>query len=82
MVISVAGFCALYMLSYLVMTLALTASGVDILTAFSAVAAAMDEANDRFGEFAVTFASVMEAEEKGSHVISPAWRPDASRWRG
>ena len=43
------------------------------------LAAAMDEANDRFGEFAVTFASVMETEEKGSHVISPAWRPDGIR---
>lgn len=43
------------------------------------LAAAMDEANDRFGEFAVTFASVLEAEEKGSHVISPAWRPDGIR---
>ena len=43
------------------------------------LAAAMDEANDRFGEFSVTFASVMETEEKGSHVISPAWRPDGIR---
>lgn len=43
------------------------------------LAAAMDEANDRFGEFAVTFASVMETEEKGSLVISPAWRPDGIR---
>ena len=43
------------------------------------LAAAMDEANDRFGEFAVTFGSVLETEEKGSHVISPAWRPDGIR---
>lgn len=43
------------------------------------LAAAMDEANDRFGEFSVTFASVLETEEKGSHVISPAWRPDGIR---
>ena len=43
------------------------------------LAAAMDEANDRFGEFAVTFASILETEEKGSHVISPAWRPDGIR---
>jgi DNA polymerase-4 len=43
------------------------------------LAAAMDEANDRFGEFAVTFGSVLEIEEKGSHVISPAWRPDGIR---
>ncbi len=43
------------------------------------LAAAMDEANDRFGEFSVTFASVLETEEKGSHVISPAWRPNGIR---
>jgi len=43
------------------------------------LAAAMDEANDRFGEFAVTFGSVLETEEQGSHVISPAWRPDGIR---
>jgi DNA polymerase-4 len=41
--------------------------------------AAMDEANRRFGAFAVTYASVVEAEEPGSHVISPAWRPDGIR---
>ncbi len=41
--------------------------------------AAMDEANCRFGEFAVTYASVLETEEKGSHVISPAWRPEGIR---
>ena len=40
---------------------------------------AMDEANRRFGAFAVTYASVVETEEKGSHVISPAWRPDGIR---
>ncbi len=43
------------------------------------MAAAMDAANDRFGAFTVTFASVLETEEKGSHVISPAWRPDGIR---
>jgi DNA polymerase-4 len=41
--------------------------------------AAMDEANSRFGAFAITYASVLETEEKGSHVISPAWRPDGIR---
>lgn len=40
---------------------------------------AMDSVNDRFGEFAVTFASLLENEEKGSHVISPAWRPSGIR---
>jgi DNA polymerase-4 len=41
--------------------------------------AAMDEVNRRFGAFAVTYASVLESEEQGSHVISPAWRPDGIR---
>ncbi len=39
----------------------------------------MDAVNDRFGAFAVTYASLVEAEEKGSHVISPAWRPEGIR---
>lgn len=54
-VISVAGFCALYILSYLVMTLALTASGVDILTAFSAVAACINNLGPGLGAASVTF---------------------------
>jgi trk system potassium uptake protein len=54
-VISVAGFCALYILSYLVMTLALTATGVDILTAFSAVAACINNLGPGLGAAAVTF---------------------------
>ncbi|MGH8108609.1 MAG: TrkH family potassium uptake protein [Arenimonas sp.] len=41
-VISVAGFCTLYICSYLVMTLILTATGVDIVTAFSAIAACIN----------------------------------------
>lgn len=40
---------------------------------------AMDSVNDRYGEFKVTFGSLLSAEEKGSHVISPAWRPDGIR---
>jgi DNA polymerase-4 len=40
---------------------------------------AMDIVNDRFGDFTVTFGSLLSAEEKGSHVISPAWRPDGIR---
>lgn len=37
---------------------------------------AMDALNDRFGEFKITFGSMLDSEEKGSHVISPAWRPE------
>ena len=54
-VISVAGFCTLYVLSYLAMTLALTASGVDILTAFSAVAACINNLGHGLGGVADTF---------------------------
>ncbi|GFE59155.1 DNA polymerase IV [Geobacter sp. AOG1] len=37
---------------------------------------AMDSVNNRYGEFAVTFGSLVDGEEKGSRVISPAWRPE------
>jgi len=41
--------------------------------------AAMDEVNERYGSFAVTYGSVLDNEEKGSFVISPAWQPDGIR---
>jgi len=40
---------------------------------------AMDVVNDRFGEFKVTFGSLLTADDKGSQVISPAWRPEGIR---
>ena len=40
---------------------------------------AMDAVNNKYGDFTVTFASLMDTEEKGSNVISPAWRPDGIR---
>ncbi len=40
---------------------------------------AMDAVNDRFGDFKVTYGSMLHTEEKGSHVISPAWRPEGIR---
>jgi DNA polymerase IV len=46
------------------------------------MAGAMDEVNDRYGNFTVTFGSLLDAEkagDKGSHVISPAWRPEGIR---
>lgn len=46
------------------------------------LADAMDEVNDRYGDFSVTFASLLDREkaaDKGSHVISPAWRPEGIR---
>lgn len=41
---------------------------------------AMDAVNDKFGDFTVTFGSLLgNNEEKGSHVISPAWKPEGIR---
>jgi DNA polymerase-4 len=40
---------------------------------------AMDAVNDKYGSFTVTFGSLLSTEPKGSHVISPAWRPDGIR---
>jgi DNA polymerase-4 len=40
---------------------------------------AMDQVNNRFGDFAVTFGSLVDQEQKGSFVISPAWRPEGIR---
>ena len=40
---------------------------------------AMDRVNNRHGDFTVMFGSLLDHEEKGSHVISPAWRPDGIR---
>lgn len=54
-VISVAGFCTLYISSYLIMTLILTASGVDIVTAFSAVAACINNVGPGLGLVASNF---------------------------
>jgi trk system potassium uptake protein len=60
-VISVAGFCALYILSYLVMTLTLAALGVDIITAFSAVAACINNMGPGLGLVAAHFAALDDA---------------------
>jgi len=40
---------------------------------------AMDMVNDRYGDFSVTYGSLLSAEAKGSHVISPAWRLEGIR---
>ncbi|RLB68226.1 MAG: DNA polymerase IV [Deltaproteobacteria bacterium] len=40
---------------------------------------ARDCVNDRYGDFTVMFASLLEQKSKGSHVISPAWRPQGVR---
>jgi trk system potassium uptake protein len=51
----VAGFCTLYIASYLIMTLALSATGVDIVTAFSAIAACINNMGPGLGLVASTF---------------------------
>lgn len=43
------------------------------------VTTAMDDVNDRYGSFTVTYGSILANEEKGSFVISPAWRPEGIR---
>jgi DNA polymerase-4 len=43
------------------------------------MAAAMDSVNNKLGDFTVTFASLLDKLDKGSHVISPAWRPKGVR---
>jgi DNA polymerase IV len=42
------------------------------------LASAMDEVNNKFGDFAVTFGSLL-GKDGGSKVISPAWRPEGVR---
>jgi DNA polymerase-4 len=39
----------------------------------------MDGVNNRYGDFTVTFGSLLDNGDKGSFVISPAWRPDGIR---
>ena len=51
-VISVGGFCALYLVCYLVMTLALAAAGNDIVTSLTAVAACLNNAGTGLGAVA------------------------------
>jgi DNA polymerase IV len=40
---------------------------------------AVDQVNDRYGDFTVTFGSILDEDGKGSRVISPAWRPEGIR---
>jgi len=42
------------------------------------LANAMDQVNNRFGEFSVTFGSLL-GNEGGAKVISPAWKPEGVR---
>lgn len=40
---------------------------------------AMDRVNNRHGEFTVMYGSLLDRRSKGSHVISPAWKPEGVR---
>ena len=42
------------------------------------LANAMDDVNNKFGDFSVTFGSLL-GKDSGSKVISPAWRPEGVR---
>ncbi|MBC7656212.1 MAG: potassium transporter [Frankiaceae bacterium] len=54
-VISVAGFCTLYLLSFVAMTLLVASSGVDTLSAFTAVATCLNNMGPGLGLVAVHF---------------------------
>lgn len=43
------------------------------------LARAMDTVNTRLGDGAIIFGSLLDLRERGSHVISPAWRPEGVR---
>ena len=44
-----------------------------------ALTTSLDRVNDRYGEFAVMPGNLLQLKGKGSHVISPAWRPEGIR---
>jgi len=55
----------------------LASTGWTLLT-YALLAGAMDQVNNKFGDFAVTFGSLL-GKDGGSKVISPAWRPEGVR---
>ena len=55
---SVWGFFSLYILSYVILSLAMTATGVDLVTAFSAVTACLNNLGPGLGEVADNYASI------------------------
>ncbi len=55
---SVWGFFSLYILSFCIMSLVLVASGLDLVTAFSAVAACINNLGPGLGQVAVDYASI------------------------
>ncbi|HEX6363784.1 MAG TPA: potassium transporter TrkG, partial [Albitalea sp.] len=55
---AVTGFVTLYAISFLVLTLALSATGLDFLTAWSAIGATLSNMGPGLGQVAVTFAGL------------------------
>ena len=55
---SVWGFFSLYVVSYIIMALVLAASGLDLITAFSAVAACMNNLGPGLGEVGTNYSSI------------------------
>ncbi len=55
---SVWGFFSLYILSYVILSLAMTATGADLVTAFSAVTACLNNMGPGLGEVADNYASI------------------------
>ena len=60
-VISVGGFATLYMLCFMAMTLVLAATGVDVVTAFSAIATCINNMGPGLGLVAVHFRDLADA---------------------
>lgn len=60
-VLSVGGFCTLYVLCFAVVMLALSATGVDLVTAFAAASASINNLGPGLGDVAVHYASLPRA---------------------
>lgn len=60
-VLSVGGFCTLYVLSFAAVMLALSATGIDLVTAFAAAASSISNLGPGLGEVAVSFGTLPPA---------------------
>jgi trk system potassium uptake protein TrkH len=58
---AVTGFCTLYVFSYVVMALILAGTGVDLVTAWSAVAACLNNMGPALGQAAMHFRDMNDA---------------------
>ena len=66
---SVWGFFALYVLSYVILGLAMTATGADLVTAFSAVTACLNNLGPGLGQVADNYSSL---NNSGKWILSSA----------